>query len=72
MKSDRERSALQAAEAHTDLNVFAAVVILLESSLQTSARHAASQRIIRICKAEQQRCLRDFDLAMAKATGGAA
>lgn len=57
----------ETAEALTDLNIFAAVVVLLESSLQTVRCDRSAQRIISIAKAEQQRCLRRYDDARANA-----
>lgn len=60
-----------AAVAHTDLNIFAAVVSLLESSLQSNQKtvHSSSTKIIRIAKQEQQRCLIRYDEAVAAAKG---
>ncbi len=56
----------RAAEAHTDLCVFAVVVAVLESgSLYGS--HAAAHRIITICNREQQRLLDVYDRAAADA-----
>lgn len=56
-----------ATEAHSDLNLFASIVALLESGLNHSPTYAAAERIISICKREQDKCLRRFDAAMAKA-----
>lgn len=58
--------AVRAAAAHTDLSLFAAVVALLEHSIQSSAREDASRKIIAIAEAEQQRCLRRYDRALAE------
>lgn len=61
----------QAAEAHTNLNVFASVVSLLEGGhLYGATSDRTAQRIIEICKAEQDRCLARYDSAVAAATNG--
>jgi len=57
----------EAANALSDLNIFAAVVVLLESSLNHAPTYKSAERIIDIAKAEQQRCLRRYDAACAKA-----
>lgn len=57
----------EASQAHTDLNVFAAVIVLLENSLNTARTYRSAQAIIKIAKREQQRCLRRYDEARAKA-----
>ena len=64
------RGIVTAAEAYSDLNVFAAVAALMESSLVSSNCHAAEARIVRICQAEQQKCLARYDRAVTKAGGG--
>lgn len=54
-----------AAKAHTDLNIFAAVQSLMESSLVSSDSHADEARIVSLARAAQQRCLKRYDNAMA-------
>lgn len=66
------RHVTDAAEALTDLNVFAAIVALLESGLNHSPTYKTAGRIINICNAEQQKCLRRYDDARAKAENLAA
>lgn len=57
-----------AAEAHTNLNVFASVVSILEGGhLYGAYSDRAAQRIIKICKSEQDKCLARFDKARAAA-----
>ena len=57
-----------AAKAHSDLNTFASVVTILEGGhIYMPQSHTAVARIIKICKAEQQKRLRDYDRAVAKA-----
>lgn len=69
MASQRAKAVQEAAEAHTNLTVFAAVVSLLEGGhLYGSASNDAAALIIDLCRDEQQRCLRAYDLAVAKAT----
>lgn len=58
-----------AAKAHTDLNVFASIVSILEGgSIYMPGSKEAARKIIRICHAEQQKRLRDYDNAVAAAT----
>lgn len=57
----------QAADAMADLNTFAAIVALLESGLNHAPTHKTAERIIALAKEEQQRCLRRFDAARARA-----
>lgn len=67
MSSERKltKAMEDAAEAHTDLTVFSAVEVLLESSLQTSGCHRSAQAILAICRREIQRQLRLYDKALA-------
>lgn len=53
-----------AARALADLHIFAAVQALMEHSLVSSKRFATEARIVKICKVEQARCLRDYDKAI--------
>ncbi len=68
---ERKRAVSAAAEAHTNLNIFASLVTILEGGHLTGANdvvgHAAQDRIIRICQSEQSRWLRKYDAAMARA-----
>lgn len=59
----------EAARALCDLNMYHAVMALLESSLIDSSRQKTDQAIIRLCRIESSQCLRDYDRAYAKATG---
>lgn len=53
---------------HTTLNTFASVVTLLEGgTVYDPAANVTAQRIIRLCHSEQQRQLKKYDAAMAKA-----
>jgi chorismate mutase len=59
----------EAAEAHTNLNVFASVVSILEGGhLYGATNDRAAQRIIELCKAEQAKCLVRYDRAREAAT----
>lgn len=64
------KAMIAAAAAHSDLNLFAAVAALMESSLVTSDCHGAEAKIAKICKKEQQKCLRRYDAAIKRAGGG--
>src|ERR1700730_5719063 len=55
------------AEAMSDLNTFAIVVSILENGHLHAPSYAAANRIIKICHAEEQKRLRDYDRAMVKA-----
>jgi hypothetical protein len=60
----------EAAEAHTNLNVFASIVSILEGGhLYGAASDRAAQRIVEICKAEQDKCLGRFDRAVSLTNG---
>lgn len=61
---------IDAAKAHTDLNVFGLIEILLESSLITADCTAAANKIRKICNDEMLRCLRRYDRAIRDAGGG--
>lgn len=55
-----------AAIAHTDLNIFAAVACLMENSLVSAHGYDGEARIIRICRAEQAKALTRYDAALAR------
>lgn len=59
-----------AAEAMSDLNTFDIVASILEGGHLHSSSYAAAERIIAICKREQDKRLRDYDRAMEKSGGG--
>lgn len=68
--TEKGKHMVEAAKAHSDLNLFAAVAALMESSLVSSDCYGAESRIVRICQAEQAKCLARYDRAIAKAGGG--
>ena len=70
MTKDKKRALKLAAQAHTDLNIFAAIVALLESGCVYGGSAAAVRRITKICQKEQQRQLRIYDDQTVKALGG--
>lgn len=57
----------EANAAHTDLNIFAAVVALLEGGLVSSGAQPDDFKIIKLAQQAQARCLRRYDDAMARA-----
>jgi len=61
-KSSREL-VTEAARAHTDLNIFYAIIGVLEGGTISPNSDAAAQRIIRICKAQSAKCLLRYDHA---------
>lgn len=68
-KIEGAEAAKMAAKAHTDLNVFAAVVCILEGgNIYLPESKAAAAKIIRLCHAEQRKRLRDYDAAVAAAS----
>jgi hypothetical protein len=60
-KKSKEHLITEAAEVHSNLNAFSIVVALLEGGHVTAPSYRAAARIIKICKDEQQRCLRRYD-----------
>lgn len=61
----REVPIKAAARAHTDLNVFHAIIKLLEGGLISSESYPNADRIITICKKEAAKCLQRYDKALA-------
>lgn len=63
-------AAQSAAEAHTNLTMWAAVATLLTQGLLygNSDDHAAAGRVVKMAHAEQRKWLRRYDAAIAKAT----
>lgn len=57
----------EALHAHTNLNLFGAIVTLLEGGHLYGGNNAAAKRIRAICLKEQQRQLRILDKATARA-----
>lgn len=59
-----------AAQAHTNLNIFAAVVGLLESGTiyPVGTASNSAQKIVKLCAQEQQRQLHIYDRTMRKLT----
>lgn len=66
MNERNKTHAENAALAHTDLNIFEAVVALMEHSLLSAACFKAEAKIIAICKREGQKCLARYDAALAR------
>ena len=64
----RKDEVIAAAEALSDLNTFAIVVSILEGGHLHAPSYSAAGRIIKICQAEQQKRLREYDRAMVHAT----
>lgn len=60
-----QEAAKAMAQAHTDLNVFGAIVELLEGGLVSADVQPDDFRIIDLAKRAQQRCLRRYDEAEA-------
>lgn len=57
----------EAMNAQTNLNVFASIAAILEGGCVFGGPNKAADRIVAICKTEQQRQLRIMDAARAKA-----
>lgn len=70
MSGGRRRTALDlarmAAEAHSNLNTYAAVIAILEGGLIYDGRHARAQQIIAIAKLASAEELRLYDKAVAQ------
>lgn len=54
----------EAVEAHNDLNIFEAVVAILEGGTVSAGAQPYDFRVIAICKKAQQECLRRYHRAM--------
>jgi hypothetical protein len=54
---------VSAAEAHSNLNTFGAIIALLEGGLLYGggSQQSTAEQIIKLCKREQQRQLSKFD-----------
>lgn len=69
-KAARRKEAVKAAaEALSDLNTFDIVVSILEGGHLHANSYAGAAKIIRICIAEQQKRLREYDAAAIRALG---
>jgi hypothetical protein len=68
--TDKGKHIKEAAEAHSDLNIFAGIVALLEGGTLSTDSQDIEFRIIAICQRAQQKCLARFDRSVAKAGGG--
>ena len=65
MSRPKEDFAIDAAHHHSDLNIFGAIVALLEGgTLYSQSGHDAAHRVIRICKEECGKQLRLYDTAL--------
>lgn len=67
MSEERKKAIKEAAQALSDLNTFAIVVSILEGGHLHTPSYAAAERIIKISQQAQQRCLVNYDRAVAKA-----
>ena len=68
MSKKTKDAVVAAAHAFADLNTFASVVTILEGGhLYTPGSHDAAEAIIKICHGEQQKHLRKYDSAVARA-----
>lgn len=68
MAKDKLKEAIvDAAQALSDLNTFAIIVSTIEGGHLHSPSYAGGERIIRICKSEEQKRLREYDRALARA-----
>lgn len=63
MKKSATELVKEASRAHSDLNILYGVIALMESSLLTVDCQNVEMRIVRICKAEAQKCLARYDRA---------
>lgn len=53
-----------AVEAHTDLNIFEAVVAILEGGTVSARAQPYDFRVIALCMRAEQQCLRRYDRAI--------
>lgn len=66
-KRTRKEYIEEAADARSDLNIFYAVIALMEGSLLSTPCYSVEGRIVKICKDEAAKCLARMDRAVAKA-----
>lgn len=55
----------EAAVALSDLNIFYAVIALMDGGFVHAPSYAAAARIIKLCQSEAGRCLKRYDHAKA-------
>lgn len=65
-KNNRESLAKEIAKHHTSLVLFEAAAQIIESSDIDADYYVAAQKIARLCRVAEQRCLRKYDAAMLK------
>lgn len=56
----------EAAEAHTDLNMFYACISLMEGGHVSAAAHPDQVRLVALCRKAAEKCLRRYDRAVAR------
>lgn len=66
MKTKTLAAVQQAAEAHSNIGAYQAVIALLEGGLLYAGRTAISFKMIQLAKAGQQEELKFYDAAVAK------
>lgn len=62
LKNDPAKAMVQ---AHTDLNIFAAIVAILEGGTVSADAQPDDFKIIKLCQRAQAKCLRRYDRAHA-------
>lgn len=66
MNAAKQKELIKAAvEAHADLNIFAAVVAILEGGTVSASAQPDDFKVIALCNSAQQKCLRRYDRAIA-------
>jgi len=60
-----QQAAEAAARAHTDLNIFGGIALLLEGSLLSVESQRDEFVMVAQCRRAEQNCLRRYDAAMA-------
>ena len=65
--TDLAESVKAASVAHCDLNIFYAVIAILEGGTISSDSDKDAQRIIEICRSASQKALRKYDRELAAA-----
>lgn len=64
MRKTQKQLVKDAAAAHSDLNIFAAIVEMLEGGTVSSDAEPYDAKVISLCQRAQQQCLRRYDRAM--------
>lgn len=64
--TDQTVHAKKAAQAHSNLNIYHAVIALMEGGLLYDGRHKTADKIVALCKQQASKELQIYDAAIGK------